>query len=456
MKRISTLLSIALLFTVNAFGQYNENFDGGLSSLPTCFTYSNVNAETQSIATSALGSSQLSTPYLTLNASTTVSFNYRLSQKLNGLATRTIEIGTTDANGVFSVIPTATIVLDKNSAASGNSLPVQTFNATFATSGINRFTIRTTGSTGDGQAYIIIDDLLVNAATYYSTSGVCNMAPSVINDDYNASTYTYNGSSVLVNDTDPNVGEVLSNPAIVTNSPDGSVVFNANGSFTFTANAGFVGTTTSFTYIVYDNGYSQASGTATVTINFSTLAPLPIQLLSFSGSLVNNKAQLKWSVDDNETGDRFQIEKSADGRNFSGAGIVFVSTKTGTETYTFHEAVELTTESYYRLKIINKDNSISYSRIIALKNGNANAGNAITLLQNPVRSTAAFNYTTASAGIYDVSIYNAAGMKVYTSKVNCQKGINALSFGMDRYNTGTYVLEVSNDSGRTVTKLMKQ
>ncbi len=187
-----------------------------------------------------------------------------------------------------------------------------------------------------------------------------------------------------------------------------------------------------------------------------TLAPLPIKLLSFSGNLVNNKAQLKWSVDENETGDRFQVEKSADGRNFSGAGIVFVSTKTGIETYTFHEALELTTESYYRLKIINKDNSISSSRIIALKNGKANGGNAITILQNPVRSTAAFNYTTALAGIYDVSIYNAAGLKVYTSKVNCQKGINALSFGMDRYNTGTYVLEVSNDSGKTVTKLMKQ
>ena len=38
---------------------------------------------------------------------------------------------------------------------------------------------------------------------------------------------------------------------------------------------------------------------------------LPIKLTSFSGSLVNNKVQLKWTVTENETGDRFEWKKAS-------------------------------------------------------------------------------------------------------------------------------------------------
>lgn len=192
-----------------------------------------------------------------------------------------------------------------------------------------------------------------------------------------------------------------------------------------------------------------------INIAATVFAPLPIKLLSFGGNTHNNKAQLKWSVDENETGDHFVIEKSADGKNFSEAGVVFVTPKAGTESYSFNEASEMTSASYFRLKIVNKNNSVSYSRIIALRAVKAN-GNSLSIMQNPVRSTLAINYTVSSAGLSEINLYNAAGIKVFATKQQSQKGINATSFNLESNITpGTYVLEVINGTERNIAKLVK-
>ena len=111
--------------------------------------------------------------------------------------------------------------------------------------------------------------------------------------------------------------------------------------------------------------------------------PLPIKLLSFQGAVVNGKAQLNWLVDDNHTGDRFQIEKSNDGKNFSVNSVLFTTTKIGTETYTYTENAKLEGGAYYRIKIINKDNSVSYSKIVFLKNTTGNTTEEIYFTSKP-------------------------------------------------------------------------
>jgi hypothetical protein len=196
--------------------------------------------------------------------------------------------------------------MDKDNDPTVSTPYSQTF--TVAT-GAKRLVIKMPGAQGNGGVRIIMDDLVASANPYNTFSGTCNTAPSIQNDLYTTiGVAVYNGSTVLANDTDPN-GETLSAPITATQSPDGNVVLNADGTFTFTPNAGFNGTSTSFTYTVSDNGYDVASGTATVSINFSSGITLPVRFVNFQGSLVNNKVQLNWLVDDNNTGDRFENTK---------------------------------------------------------------------------------------------------------------------------------------------------
>jgi hypothetical protein len=49
----------------------------------------------------------------------------------------------------------------------------------------------------------------------------------------------------------------------------------------------------------------------------------PSRLVSFNGNLANNKVILNWVIAENQAADKFEIEKSTNGKTFSLAALVF-------------------------------------------------------------------------------------------------------------------------------------
>ncbi len=194
--------------------------------------------------------------------------------------------------------------------------------------------------------------------------------------------------------------------------------------------------------------------------NFRTNAinssiPLPITLLSFQGSLSKNEAQLQWNVADNHTGDFFEVEKSNDGKNFSTAAVIATTQVQGNASYQYKESAQ--TSTYYRLKIVNKDRSVSYSKVLLMKAHTQGSSNAVTLLQNPVQQTLAFSFTSSTASVNEIAIYNLVGAKVHVEKMMVQKGNNTVTLKLaNNLTSGTYILEVKNNLERTTTKFIKQ
>jgi hypothetical protein len=214
----------------------------------------------------------------------------------------------------------------------------------------------------------------------------------------------------------------------------------------------------SFTYQVTDNGYTPlSSSAATVTINYPELAMLPVQLISFSGSVVSSRVELKWMVAENETGSYFEVEKSVDGRNFTSAAVVFITSKTGTDNYSFNEKTELTGTAYYRLRIVNKNGTTVQSKIVVLKNEKAvSGGNSSLVVAQSSGASVTFNYKALKSGVYNVNVYSVNGARLFTTKLNLQEGKNATSLRVDGLaSSGVYVLEVINGADRSITKFLK-
>ena len=74
---------------------------------------------------------------------------------------------------------------------------------------------------------------------------------------------------------------------------------------------------------------------------------------------------LNWTVGENETADRFEIEKSTDGKNFTMAALVFGTDKSETGTYQFYEKAGKQ-KVLYRVKLINKNQEVHYSTVITI------------------------------------------------------------------------------------------
>ncbi len=140
------------------------------------------------------------------------------------------------------------------------AIPSGTFPATINVSG---------GISGQTTAPYV-SEFPVNGATNgapgkYTTT--VTYKPVAVNDSYTMSSFgTYNGASVLANDSDPNGDALIVNTTPVVGPQYGTLTLRADGTFTYSPNANF-SSGDSFTYSVCDNGAPSECVQATVTIS---------------------------------------------------------------------------------------------------------------------------------------------------------------------------------------------
>jgi len=95
--------------------------------------------------------------------------------------------------------------------------------------------------------------------------------------------------------------------------------------------------------------------------------PLPLKLLSFSGTLKPIGTTLNWITQNEVNVDRFEVQHSINGNDFNNIGSVKAKNSNGENKYQFLDTKPRQGTNYYRLKMIDKDGSFKYSGIVAIK-----------------------------------------------------------------------------------------
>jgi hypothetical protein len=158
----------------------------------------------------------------------------------------------------------------------------------------------------------------------------------------------------------------------------------------------------------------------------------------------------------NETIDQFEIQRSYDGNEFKTIGVVFASEKKDREDYMFYETINNFSKAMYRLKMIDKNNKVTYSKILVFQSKDATTSN-IKIVGNPVTDKLTFNYSSFTAKAIDIKIYDIAGRVIISNKINSHEGTNTISFPLDsNFKPSMYVLELNNGSAIQTAKFIKQ
>ncbi len=97
---------------------------------------------------------------------------------------------------------------------------------------------------------------------------------------------------------------------------------------------------------------------------YITAPPLPVKLISFTGTLVENQTVLNWKIGTAAANNSYEIEKSADGYHWT--SISTVSAKAGALQYGFTDVKPVGGINYYRLKSIDKTNAFEYSKVVSI------------------------------------------------------------------------------------------
>jgi hypothetical protein len=184
--------------------------------------------------------------------------------------------------------------------------------------------------------------------------------------------------------------------------------------------------------------------------------PLPVKLISFQGNLNNKKVTLNWTTATNEAAERFEVERSSDGINFSATGIVSASDKKDNESYMFNENLNDISKIYYRLKMYDKSQKIDYSKVLVFQT-KTNTTNEIKILNNLVTDKLTFGFQSDNNQPIEVKIFDMAGRIQLSKKLNAYQGSNLVSLPLtSAFATGIYVLDLSNGAEHFTAKFIRQ
>lgn len=191
---------------------------------------------------------------------------------------------------------------------------------------------------------------------------------------------------------------------------------------------------------IYDVGALELNGTGNVIaipldstmVGAGTpVVPLPVKLISFDGTLNARNVTLKWSVTNEINLLQYEVEVSANGNEFTQIGSL-VAAKKGT--YSFL-GVQKDAKSYYRLKMVNKDGSFSYSKTISVI---ADDKKSIFIYPNPASSY--INIVSENTNFNKrIIILDALGRKVL-EKILPINGSTIIS--TSTFINGTYFLQM--------------
>jgi hypothetical protein len=176
-------------------------------------------------------------------------------------------------------------------------------------------------------------------------------------------------------------------------------------------------------------------------------AVLPVNILSFTGTLKNQSAELQWKVTDEINIAQFVIECSNGATAFRNVG-TRQPLNNGTAIYSLTDNNPFTSGAvqYYRLKIIDKEGRFKYSNIIRISNA-ANA--TLSIFPNPVKDLLTISGLQKSSTI---KIISADGKIMQQQIVTAQ----TITLDMSNYAKGIYLLQYAAGGEVESQKIIKQ
>ena len=183
------------------------------------------------------------------------------------------------------------------------------------------------------------------------------------------------------------------------------------------------------------------------------LTPLPIELISFNTSSIDNKTvTAKWSTASETNNDFFTIERSKDAFNYEEIGQVKGAGNSNIKLdYSFLDNYPLKGINYYRLKQTDFDGKFAYSEISTANMSDAlNSG--FTLYPNPSSTTLNCLLTSEEETTVSYNIKDVAGKILIHDEFESLKQ----SIDISVLAAGIYIIEFASDTKLMQGKFIKE
>ena len=186
-------------------------------------------------------------------------------------------------------------------------------------------------------------------------------------------------------------------------------------------------------------------------------SPLPIELLSFTGTIHEKNNILEWMTATEKNNDFFTVQRSFDGITFESIGTVKGAGNSNVPvSYRLTDDHPVNGVTYYQLMQTDFDGTSSKSGIIALNRKSASC--VVSAYPNPSNGPCDLTIETADKGYYTVYINDMAGKEMYRQFIQVNQDVFKHTFNMSEYKCGMYncILENQITKEKVNVRLIKQ
>jgi hypothetical protein len=180
-------------------------------------------------------------------------------------------------------------------------------------------------------------------------------------------------------------------------------------------------------------------------------SPLPVVLTSFTATADGScGVRLAWATASEVQSDRFEVERSADGRSFAPITTVASANSASGGRYSYLDQQPGDGLRYYRLRLVDLDRTSSYSPVATLVVA-CGAASSVSLVPNPAAGSVRLLGLHAGQTL---AVYGSDGRLVYTATATEANQVLDCS----AWATGLYLLHIRNPDGvlAGTHKLLKQ
>ncbi len=188
-----------------------------------------------------------------------------------------------------------------------------------------------------------------------------------------------------------------------------------------------------------DKTVAASFGSERFELQISPKAVLALHITKFEVVGKNNTALLKWEVSSNKEIQKFEIEKSDDGINFSKTGETFTHTNTQNNSYTFVDNYPYPI-TYYKIKQVNTTGS-DYSPIAVLNNSIKNPNTDYQIYPTNVSDKLNINCKSNLPIMLNIQIISLNGNIIHTYQAS---QASTLQVSTQQLKAGMYIVKISN------------
>lgn len=173
---------------------------------------------------------------------------------------------------------------------------------------------------------------------------------------------------------------------------------------------------------------------------------LPVKIINFNAYKKNSVVQVSWSSANETNVINYTVEHSQNGIDFTPLKKVNAFNNLNLRRYNVVDSSPLAGNNFYRLKITDKNGTVSYSSIARVYIDEVTP--SVTIYPNPIRNRLVhLQFLNPIGGKFHVVVYNSTGQRVFSRIIDHARESSSESLLLpSTIKTGTYFVRIFNET----------